>query len=277
MSSEITEQYTSRDIETKSGTIHYNEAGEGYPIVMLHGSGPGATGWSNFGSNIKGLADRFRVIAADMPGWGQSEAVKPDARDHVAAALQLLDGLGIEKAAFVGNSMGGGTAIQFAVAHPDRISHLITMGSRAPGPTIIGPDGLTEGLKTLLKGYTDPSPTSMRELVEIMTYDSANATDELVQQRYAAAIGRPDHLENFMIAGLLGIPQATVEEIAGIETPTLIFHGKDDRVVSYEAALKLVSLIRDSRVVLINRCGHWLQTEHSDEFNRLVADFVSNR
>lgn len=277
MPQDLTEQTTSRVIQTKRWKIHYNEAGEGYPVLMLHGSGPGATGWSNFGPNIEALADAYRVIAVDMPGWGQSDAVKPDERDHVAAALDLLDSLEIEKAAFVGNSMGGGTSIQFAVQHPDRISHLVTMGSRAPGPAIFGPDGLTEGLKTLVKSYRDPSVEVMRELVEVMTFDSAFATDELVRQRSDAANKRPDHLQNFLIAGLAGIGQATAEEIAGISTPTLIFHGKDDRVVPYEGSLKLVSLIRDSRLVLINRCGHWLQLEHADEFNRLVGDFIACR
>lgn len=277
MPQHLTEQNTSRMIQTRRWKLHYNEAGEGHPIVMLHGSGPGATGWSNFAPNIAALSESYRVIAVDMPGWGRSDAVTPAERDHVAAALDLLDALEIEKAAFVGNSMGGGTSIQFAVRHPDRMSHLITMGSRAPGPNIFSAEGLTEGLKILVRGYHDPSPEVMRELVEVMTYDSAFATDDLVRQRADAASARPDHLQNFLIAGLAGIPQATTEEIAQIQTPTLLFHGRDDRVVSYEGSLKLVSLIRDSRLVLVNRCGHWLQLEHSDEFNRLVADFVANR
>ncbi|MFD4603825.1 alpha/beta fold hydrolase [Streptomyces sp. NPDC058464] len=276
----LTAEGTSRTVQTKNWKIHYNEAGEGHPIVMLHGSGPGATGWSNFGPNMKVLSDRFRVIAVDTPGWGASDAVTPDERDPVEAALQLLDALGIDKAAFVGNSMGGMTSIAFAVRHPDRISHLITMGAGSPGPAYFGAsDGPSEGLKVLLKGYRDPSPETMRELVEIMTYDAAFVTDELIAQRSDAARKRPDHLANFLASGLTGVRsvQAPLERIAAIQTPTLVFHGRDDRVVHYESALRLVTLIPDSRLVLINRCGHWLQLEHADEFNRLVGDFVATR
>jgi 2-hydroxy-6-oxonona-2,4-dienedioate hydrolase len=276
----LTAEGTSRTVQTKSWKIHYNEAGEGPTLLMLHGSGPGATGWSNFGPNMAALADRFRVIAVDMPGWGASDTVTPQDRDHVEAALQLLDALEIEKAAFVGNSMGGLTSVAFAVRHPDRISHLVTMGAGAPGVrlSLFGAgDGLSEGLKILLKGYHDPSPQTIRELVEIMTYDSAFVTDELIRQRSDDACRRPDHLANFLAGGLGGGVGGgiTADDIAAIQIPSLHFHGRDDRVVHYEHSLKLVSLIPDSRMVLMNRCGHWLQLEHADEFNRLVADFVS--
>ncbi|MFJ6660320.1 alpha/beta fold hydrolase [Streptomyces sp. NPDC091377] len=276
----LTAEGTSRTVRTKRWKIHYNEAGEGPTLLLLHGSGPGATGWSNFGANLAALADRFRVIAVDMPGWGASDAVVPQDRDHVEAALQLLDALGIEKAAFVGNSMGGLTSIAFAVRHPDRISHLVTMGSGAPGVrlSLFSPGGgLSEGMKILLKGYRDPSPGTLRELVEIMTYDSAFATDELVRRRADDARRRPDHLANFLAGGLAGgvDPGVTADDLAALRVPSLHFHGRDDRVVHFEHSLKLVSLIPDSRLVLMNRCGHWLQLEHADEFNRLVAGFVS--
>jgi pimeloyl-ACP methyl ester carboxylesterase len=84
---ELTYEATSRTVQTESWKIHYNEAGEGHPVVMLHGSGPGATGWSNFGPNMPALAERFRVLAVDMPGWGASDAVTFEERDHATAAV----------------------------------------------------------------------------------------------------------------------------------------------------------------------------------------------
>ncbi|XVV15143.1 alpha/beta fold hydrolase [Actinoplanes sp. CA-131856] len=275
MPQDLTAAGTSRSVQTKSWNIHYNEAGTGYPILMLHGSGPGATGWSNFGPNIRVLADSFRVIAPDMPGWGESDAVTGDERDHVEAAVQLLDALDIEKAALVGNSMGGGTALNFAVTHPDRISHLVTMGSGVPGPTLFQPgNGLSEGLKVLIKGYHDPSPETIRELVDIMTYDS-EISDELVQQRSDTARSRPDHLANILSSPTIR-STVSADDYARIAVPTLLLHGRDDRVVHFEQSLRLVGLISDARMVLINRCGHWLQLEHADEFNRLVAGFVAS-
>jgi 2-hydroxy-6-oxonona-2,4-dienedioate hydrolase len=273
----LTDEGTSRFVQTSRWKLHLNEAGEGNPLVMLHGSGPGATGWSNFAPNVAVLAERFRVLAVDMPGWGRSDAVTLEERDHVGAAVELLDALGIEKAAVVGNSMGGMTALKLAARHPDRVSHLVTMGSGAPGVRLFGQgDGPTEGLKVLQAAYRDPSPASMKRLVEVMTFDPAHATDALAAQRSENALARPDHLASF-VAGI-GRPSPswpTVEDVASIRTPTLLVHGRDDRVVHYENSLALLALVPDSRLVLLNRCGHWAQLEHAAEFNRLVIDFVS--
>ena len=130
---------------------------------MLHGSGPGATGWSNFHTNMTALAENYRVLAVDMPGWGESHPVTYEERDHVEATIAFMDALGIDRAIVVGNSMGGMTALRLAIAHPERISHLITMGPGAPGVKLFGfGDGPSEGLKILQKGYRDPSPETMR-------------------------------------------------------------------------------------------------------------------
>ncbi|MEV4187056.1 alpha/beta hydrolase [Streptosporangium canum] len=66
------------------------------------------------------------------------------------------------------------------------------------------------------------------------------------------------------------------ELLPAIQVPTLLIHGRDDRVVSFETSLYLLANIPDSRLVLLNRCGHWAMIEHADEFNRLVADFIAN-
>jgi 2-hydroxy-6-oxonona-2,4-dienedioate hydrolase len=277
MALDLTEEGTSRTIQTKSGKIHYNEAGEGQPILMLHGSGPGATGWSNFGPNMKVLAEGYRVIAADMPGWGKSDAVTHDKRNHVQAALDLLDALEIDKAAFVGNSMGGATTLRFATEHPERMSHLVTMGAGSPGPVLFGAgDGPTEGIKVLQKGYRDPSPETMMELVQIMTFEPSFASEALAKQRSDTARSRPDHLENFIAGIPAGRPFLDINKLAQVQVPALLIHGRDDRVVHFEHSLKLVATIPNSRLVLLNRCGHWAQLEHAEEFNRLVSLFVEN-
>ena len=271
----LTREGTSRFVTTPRWRLHYNEAGQGQPVLLLHGSGPGATGWSNFAPNIAALAEHYRVLAVDMPGWGDSDPVTIEERDHVAAALDFMDALDIERAAFVGNSMGGMTALRFAATHPDRISHLITMGPGAPGVKLFGfGDGPSEGLKVLQKGYRDPSPATMRELVEVMTFSSSFVTDDLIAQRSQGAQAHPEHLANFLDGIPRPRPFISEEQIAGITAPTLLIHGRDDRVVHYENSLKLVALIPDSRLVLFNRCGHWTQLEHAAEFNDLVDRFI---
>ncbi|KVG64035.1 alpha/beta fold hydrolase [Burkholderia pseudomultivorans] len=278
----LTQAGTSRTVKTRDWQLHYQEAGTGHPLILLHGSGPGATGWSNFSGNIAALSKQFHVYAVDMPGWGQSDAATVEQLDHVDAAIQFMDALGIDKAAFVGNSMGGQTSLRLATEHPDRITHLVTMGPPVGRmPTLFGAgDGPSEGLKVLIQAYRDPSAENMRRLVEIMVYDKARfATPELCEARSNAAQARPEHLRNY-VAGLpKGAPLpkwVKPELLPAIKVPTLLIHGRDDRVVSYETSLFLLANIPNSRLVLLNRCGHWAMIEHPEEFNRLVADFVAN-
>lgn len=273
----LTYQNTSKKVKTESGTIHYHEVGTGETVILLHGSGPGASGWANYAPNIPYLAERYHVIAADMPGWGESDPVTYRDRDHPTAVANLMDALGIGKATLVGNSMGGGTTIRFGYEHPDRVNKLITMGASMGGPTLFGPAGFSEGLKILQQGYREPTFETMRTLVQVMTYDSAFATDDLIQQRADTTASFPEHNKNFIEGiGKRAIVELDHAKVATITAPTLLFHGRDDRVVHFENSLRLVQLIPNSRMHLINRCGHWLQIEHFAEFNRLVDDFVRN-
>jgi 2-hydroxy-6-oxonona-2,4-dienedioate hydrolase len=281
--SAITAESTSRFVQTEKFRIHYYEAGAGHPVVLLHGSGPGATGWSNFRPNIAPLAEDFHVFAIDMPGWGESDTqTNETGRDHAAALIAFLDALSIGSAALVGNSMGGMTSIATAVRFPERVSHLITMGAPAPGIDIFSPSGgFSEGLKILMHAYREPTAENLRKLVQIMCYDQSMATDELAALRSAAALAHPEHLASWN--SVWDGPPAhnpyydLAPKLSAIPTPTLAIHGRDDRVVSYEHSLRLVSAVPDARLLLINRCGHWVQIEHAAEFNRTVAEFVASR
>ncbi|MFJ9389958.1 alpha/beta fold hydrolase [Nocardioides sp. NPDC101246] len=279
----LTETDVARDVTTTDFTIHYNEAGpaDGPAVVLVHGGGPGATGWSNYSPNIETIAAAgFRVIAPDLPGWGDSSEVDFLDYEPLDALCQLLDALGIEKAAFVGNSMGGHTSIRMAIERPERVSHLMTMGAPLQlKPFLFGATGPSEGIKIMYAGYTDYTPEAMKRLVEIMVFDTARfATPELCEQRSVAASKRPEHLANVAKAGIRGpIPiWADLDRLAEITAPSLLIHGRDDRVVTFEGTLFAAARIPDSRAHIINRCGHWAQLEHADEFNRLVIDFVAN-
>lgn len=281
MSQTIAEEITSQSVTTSDWTIHYNEAGpkDAPAVVMLHGSGPGATGWSNFKTNIPELSRDFRVIAPDMPGWGRSSAVTRDEMDHAKAAVQLLDALDIERAAFIGNSMGGITTLRVVTEYPERVSQVITMGPGSGTVPITQPGGgLSEGMKVLLGGYREPSAESMKRLVEVMTYDSERfGTDELAAERAEAALANPEHLANYLEGFAAGGPIArwfSLDALRDVSVPALLIHGRDDRVVHFEHSLHLLARIPDSRLVLLNRCGHWAQVEHAEEFNRLVRDFL---
>src|ERR1700736_4734872 len=181
---DVTFENTKRLVDTRDYRIQINEAGEGHPIFMIHGGGPGATGWSNFAANVEVLSHKYRCIAVTMPGWGESSPqTVQTGRDGVEAMKQLADSMGIDKAAFVGNSMGGGTSVRFAAEYPARVSHLITMGLGSPGGTsMLQPAGMSEGIRVLVEAYQDPSPRNMQRLVQVMCYDPSFASDELAEQ-----------------------------------------------------------------------------------------------
>ena len=276
--SELTYENTSRMVATRRWNIHINEAGTEHDqtIVLLHGSGPGATGWTNFSPNIPALAAHYRVIAVDMPGWGESDPVTWQERDHSTALLDLLDALEIEQATIIGNSMGGGTTLRFGYEHPERVHRLITMGSSSGSPTLMGPAGLTEGLKILQKGYRHPSFETLKELVDVMTFNSDFATDELIQSRTDMVQAYPEHAQNFIDGtGKKAVVELDHARLREITVPVLLFHGRDDRVVHFEHSLKLTSLVPNSRLHLINQCGHWLQIEHAQEFTDQVLHFLA--
>ena len=278
---DVTYEETFRTVELPDGTtVAYNEAGSGdVSVILIHGSGPGATGWSNFNPNIGYLADYFHVYAVTMPGWGESSPRPAAEYRHDEVLVQFMDALGIDKAALVGNSMGGMIAIAVAARNPERVSHLITMGPGSGGVTINDAGGgLSEGLKILYRGYADPTPENFLATVDVMTYDTPQEVAEpLAKQRSENACAHHEHLDNWLQGSAGGPPLrygATEQETMSISAPSLLIHGRDDRVVPFEHTLRLVRMIPDSRAYLINRCGHWAQLEHAREFNRLVRDFV---
>src|SRR5215218_10721418 len=126
---EITFESTSRYAQVRSGSLdirlHYHEAGVGndQTIVLLHGGGPGASSWSNFGRNIAVLAQHFHVLAVDQPGYGHSDKHTEHEQYNRYSAkvlLGLFDHLGLQgRIPLLGNSLGGGTAVRFALDYPD--------------------------------------------------------------------------------------------------------------------------------------------------------------
>ena len=282
----LTEEGTQNFAQLDRWRVRYHDAGSGYPVLLLHGSGPGATAWSNFGPNIEALAKKYRVIAPDFPGWGLSDAFDPETGKrfdvNAQVVISLMDHLKIEKAAVIGNSMGGIASQMLTAQHPDRISHCITMGAPAPGGPhlFFQPVGLTEGLKILFEAYRTPTEENVRKLVEIMVFDSAFVTDELVKQRTANTIANPEHLSNF----LKGLATMHIDAVGRDEllhaleastVPALIIHGRDDRVVPIEHSLRTAALMPKSTLMVFNHCGHWAQLEYAAKFNGLVDGFLS--
>lgn len=284
----LSEEATSRFVSVTEGPladfrIHYNDAGSGEVVAMLHGSGAGASAWANFSSNAAAFVEAgYRVLLIDLPGWGKSDPIVietgPRNAVNAAAVKGVLDALGVAKVHLVGNSMGGMTALQCAVSYPDRVIKLVTMGGAAGGSNILTPMP-TEGIKRLNELYLDPTRENLERMLAIFVHDTSRLTDELRERRYSNMIERPEHLANFAKTVRINPMHQAIPEVAGnlmaIKMPVLIIWGSGDRFVPLEAGMRLLA-IPDSRMHIFNQCGHWAQWEHADAFNRLVIDFLSH-
>ncbi len=273
----LTEEATSKYAQTSWIRIHYNEAGSGDPpLIFLHGAGPGASSWSNFGRNVGPLSAYRRCLLVDQPGYGKTDSyvmTEPRSTVNARAVRDLVDALGIDKVTLIGNSMGGGTALAFAIDYPTRVEKLVLMGSGGAGVSLFA-NTPSEGGKVLNETIDNPSVEQFRKLINVMLYDGASVPDEILRQRYESLMAHPGHVE--ARAKSTTAQRNLAADLAKIEAPALIIHGRNDRVVPLEGSLALLSAIPNARLHVFNHCGHWAQFEHADEFNRLVLDFLQH-
>ncbi|PJE18969.1 MAG: alpha/beta hydrolase, partial [Mycobacterium sp.] len=205
---EVTFESTSRTAEVDVDgrlKLHYHEAGVGndQTVVLLHGGGPGASSWSNFSRNIAVLAQQFHVLAVDQPGYGHSDkrAEHGQFNRYAARALKgLFDQLELGRVPLVGNSLGGGTAVRFALDYPDRAGKLVLMGPGGLSVNLFAPDP-TEGVKRLGKFSMDPTRENLEAFLRVMVYDQKLITPELIDQRFELA-STPESLQATRAMGM---------------------------------------------------------------------------
>jgi pimeloyl-ACP methyl ester carboxylesterase len=273
---------TSRTISTPVGDLHYHEAGDGPPLLLLHGSGPGVTAWSNFRGNIPAFAAGHRTLALDFPGFGVSAPC--DGSPLAAAApavVAFLDALGLDRVAVVGNSMGGNVATQVAAAHPERVSRIVTIGG--VGTNLFAPSP-SEGVKLLVQFVEDPTRERLVAWMESMVFDPAILTEEFVELRWQTA-RRPEALADVkrmfnskVLSAMRRAPLAAPDQVATlakVKAPTLVAWGRDDRVTPLDAMLVPMRVIRNCELHVFADCGHWAMIERKAEFERVALEFLT--
>ena len=279
-----TEAATSRFVEIEEAgrtlRIHYNDCGSGdETVVMLHGSGPGATGWANFSRNIDPLVEAgYRVTLLDCPGWGKSDTIiNEGSRSDLNARVlkQVADKLDLSRVHLLGNSMGGHSAVAFTLSWPERVGKLVLMGGGTGGMSLFTPMP-TEGIKRLQKLYREPTIENLKLMMDIFVYDTSDLTDALFQARLDNILARRDHLESFVKSSELNPKQFPdfSPRLGEIKAQTLIVWGRNDRFVPMDTGLRLLSGIAGSELHVYRDCGHWAQWEHAENFNQLVLDFL---
>jgi 4,5:9,10-diseco-3-hydroxy-5,9,17-trioxoandrosta-1(10),2-diene-4-oate hydrolase len=251
--------------------------------VLLHGGGPGASAWSNFGANLPVFATRFRTLMIDQPGFGRS-ARPPVTGNYFTFAAEavaaLLSELGIGRVHLIGNSLGGGTAVRFALRFPERAGRLVLMGPGGLSLNVFAPEP-TEGVKRLTEFAAPPGPSKekLAAFLRTLVHDQRLVTDELVDERFAAA-SDPAALAAMASLGASFFDPASAEdgllwrEAHRLRQEVLLIWGREDRVNPLDGALVALRLIRRAQLHVFGRCGHWAQLEKFDEFNRLAISFL---
>jgi 4,5:9,10-diseco-3-hydroxy-5,9,17-trioxoandrosta-1(10),2-diene-4-oate hydrolase len=257
-------------------TMHYHEAGSGDrgAVLFVHGSGPGASGWSNFKGNYPFLAkDGYRAIVPDTMGYGYS--TKPEegtfSLEDIAAQYKgLLDLLAVDRVTVVGNSQGGAIAIAMALSYRSLVDKLVLM---APGglesrETYLEMEGIRAMIRVLYKeGITKET---MRKILTLQLHDVSKITDEIVEERFQVAMTQhKDNLARIQVAN-------QEDRLSELQCPVLCFWGANDKFCPVSGASKIAARCPNSRTMLISNCGHWVMVEYPKLFNELTLKFIED-
>ncbi|WP_410430770.1 alpha/beta fold hydrolase [Mycolicibacterium sphagni] len=280
---DTTYEGTQREISTEKGVLRYHEAGDGPPLLLLHGSGPGVTGWRNFRGNLGFFAQHYRCLVLEFPGFGVSDDFGGHPMlDAQAAVPAFVDALGLERVDVIGNSMGGGVGINFAINHRDRVGKLVTIGGI--GTNIFSP-GPSEGIRLLQEFTEDPTRQRLVDWLNSMVYDPALVTEQLIEERWALATD-PETLASARrmygkaaFAGMtkmmrnadFPLPWAIMHKV---KAPTLLTWGRDDRVSPLDMALIPMRTIENAELHVFPNCGHWVMIEAKQAFESTVMSFL---
>ncbi|MEK9529803.1 MAG: alpha/beta hydrolase [Gammaproteobacteria bacterium] len=263
---------------TPERLIHYTDhapigASNG-TAIFIHGSGPGASGWSNFKHNVSAFQEAgYRCIVYDQ--WGYGKTSKPQDVDHtldffVDGLVSLMDSADVTNAVLVGNSLGGAVALGLALRHPERVEKLILM---APGGIESREDYFSmPGIQAMVK-YPMGSPEFTKEvLAQLLTqlvYDPVNVDAELVDERWATL-----ETQNAHVLATMQIPDLS-DQLASIDINTLVFWGTEDRFCPASGSWKILQMKGNVQAELVNYCGHWVMSEYPELFNERCLWFLS--
>jgi len=273
----VSEASTSKFVNAGGVKLHYNEIGSGPPIICLHGAGPGATSWGNFSNNVEAFARDHRVLLVDMPQYGKSDKIElanPRLTTLAKIMRDFMDALGIEKADFCGNSFGGQVSLKTAIDYPERVGHVVLIGSAPVAFSLFCPMPV-EGVKNIGAYYRGDGPSlpKMRTVLESLVYDTSWLTDAVVKERYEASLD-PEIIK--LNSGPPAPKQDLTAEFGKVQCPTLVVWGMDDRAGALDVGLLMTRAIPKAQMHIFNKCGHWAQVEHAEKFNDLVLAFYRN-
>lgn len=252
--------------------LHYLDQGEGPVVLWLHGSGPGASGYSNFKGNApEFVAAGYRNILLDLPGFGRSdkpEDVQYNLDFFVDCVGEFLQAIGVTRCTLLGNSLGGAIALGLALRHPQLAEKLI----------LLAPGGVEEretyfqmpGILRMV-GLFNAGPIGieeMRSMMSLQLFDASILPEDLLLERVAVAVLQPKNLFSTMM-----VPNME-SRLSEITCPILGFWGSNDNFNPVSGAQRIIDGAAKARFIVLNQCGHWVQVEHRELFNRSCLEFL---
>ena len=260
-----------KDITVLGFKLHYLEAGRGAPVVLLHGLGGDGSRW---GPNIEPLARDFHVFALDQIGFGQSD--KPLANYHTGMLADFLVGflkaVGVPKASLVGNSMGAGVALYTAARFPDVVDRIVLADGGGYRSADTPPAAPTPEALRRRQLQNSVTREETREFFRILFHDKSLVTDRMVDEQLAMRLRSAFTITKIQEAGERG--SLTEQQVRAVKAPTLVVWGKYDELANPAGADRLERAIPGARKVIIDNCGHMPQLERTDEFNKIVREFL---
>jgi 2-hydroxy-6-oxonona-2,4-dienedioate hydrolase len=250
------------------------EAGDGEPMVLLHGTGGHIEAYAR---NISELSEHFRVICIDMIGHGYTD--KPDIpygidvySDHLK---DVLDALGLSKVYLSGESLGGWVAAWFAAEHPQYVHSLVL---NTPGNVNSKPEVMAALKASTLKAVLEANYENVKTRLEWLMYDKSQVTDELIESRYniytqpsyQQAVHNIVYLQDVEARKKFTWDASWCNKIS---VPTLLCWTDHDPTSTVEEGKMLLDLIPGSELAVIENAGHWPQWERVEEFNSVLIDY----
>lgn len=257
-------------VELSHGKTRYLEAGSGPPVILLHGVGY-TGGGDQWIMNMGPLSERFRVLAPDFLGWGLGDRldIEYSFAYLVDFVREFQDALGIEKSHIVGHSMGGWVASVFAYESPERVDKLV----------LVAAGGTRTRTISQMTEFKPPSSEEIRKQVET-TFIGDNVDYAKLAEINERKTNVPGGLESYRkILGHMNNPANrsrynTRRRLEKVKAPTLIVWGRDDQTNAVEMAEDTNQLVKGSKLVIIENCGHMVPQQCADPFNRALLEFL---
>ena len=260
--------------------VNYVDIGEGPAVVLIHGLG---ASWQSWLENIPELARDHRVVAMDLPGFGYSEMPREDISIELYSTwtAELLDALGIESAAVVGNSMGGFVGADLAIRYPARVQRLAVVSAaifwqnRRRAQPLLRLARLTDAMAARALARSTDDIATRRRLRSWALASAGFRYPHLISPELGHEMVRSARRTDGFLPGLEALADYDLEEeLPKISCPTLIVWGAHDTLVPVKDAERLEELIPGARREVFERTGHVAMLERPERFNRLLRAFL---